>query len=87
MRQTSNKLPWRCANPSVRATLCKHGVRNNKNPRNDKNKKGDRIMEYKKPVINLVADAVDVIQGSKIGGVSDNPPQMTHTTAAYEADE
>jgi hypothetical protein len=61
---------------------------NNNNPKTTKKiKKGDQVMEYKKPVINLVADAVGVIQGSKIGGVSDNPPQMNHTTAAYEADE
>lgn len=44
-------------------------------------------MKYEKPEINLAADAVLVIQGQKIGGVTDNPPQSAHTTAAYEADE
>lgn len=44
-------------------------------------------MEYRKPEVSFLADAVHAIQGQKVGGVTDNPPQMSHTTAAYEADE
>jgi hypothetical protein len=44
-------------------------------------------MEYKKPTVNLVADAVRAIQGRKPNGPMDSPPQAQNTTAAYEADE
>jgi len=44
-------------------------------------------MEYNKPAINAIEDAVAVIQGMKWLGASDSPPAPIHTTAAYEVDE
>lgn len=44
-------------------------------------------MEYTKPVLEVITDAVTLIQGEKSEGLTDSPPQPIHTTAAYEADE
>jgi hypothetical protein len=46
-------------------------------------------MKYEKPEITLSANAVEVIQGPKIGGPADslNPTDTVHTPAAYQSDE
>ncbi len=46
-------------------------------------------MKYEKPEITLPADAVEVIQGSKVGGPADSgqPQNPIHTPASYESDE
>jgi hypothetical protein len=46
-------------------------------------------MKYEKPEITLTADAVQAIQGSKIGGPADSaqPQNPVHTPAAYQSDE
>ncbi len=45
-------------------------------------------MEYKKPEIVVLAQAVSAIQGVKPSGPLDsNGSQTIHTTNAYEADE
>jgi hypothetical protein len=47
------------------------------------------LMKYEKPEITLSADAVEVIQGPKIGGPADSgdPCNIAHTPAAYQSDE
>jgi hypothetical protein len=46
-------------------------------------------MKYEKPEITLSADAVQVIQGMKVGGPADSGDHNNpiHTPAAYESDE
>ncbi len=46
-------------------------------------------MKYEKPEITVVADAVAVIQGPKIGGPMDShmPQNPVHTSTAYGSDE
>jgi len=46
-------------------------------------------MKYEKPEITLAAVAVELIQGSKLGGPADSrqPQNPIHTPAAYESDE
>jgi hypothetical protein len=45
-------------------------------------------MEYTKPEVVVLANAISAIQGSKIGGPVDQPDSLTvKTTSAYEADE
>jgi hypothetical protein len=44
-------------------------------------------MEYTKPALDVIANAVTLIQGEKSEGLADSPPQPIHTTAAYEVDE
>jgi hypothetical protein len=46
-------------------------------------------MKYEKPEITLSTQAVEVIQGSKLGGPADSaqPMNPVHTPAAYESDE
>jgi hypothetical protein len=46
-------------------------------------------MKYEKPEITLSANAVEVIQGPKIGGPVDSGDlgNVVHTPAAYQSDE
>lgn len=46
-------------------------------------------MKYEKPEITLSVEAVEVIQGPKVGGPRDSgqPGDLIHTPAAYESDE
>ncbi len=46
-------------------------------------------MTYEKPVIAVLADAAEAIQGSKLGGPFDsvNPTSTEYSIATYEADE
>jgi hypothetical protein len=47
------------------------------------------MMKYEKPEITLSVPAVEVIEGSKVGGPADSgqPMNPIHTPAAYESDE
>ena len=46
-------------------------------------------MKYEKPEITVSAQAVEVIQGPKVGGPADSghPMNPVHTPAAYQSDE
>jgi hypothetical protein len=46
-------------------------------------------MKYEKPEITHSAVAVELIQGSKVGGPADSrqPQNPIHTPAAYQSDE
>jgi len=46
-------------------------------------------MKYEKPEITSASNAVEVIQGLKVGGPADSaqPRNPIHTPATYESDE
>jgi len=53
------------------------------------NREEVKFMTYEKPVIAVLADAAEAIQGSKLGGPFDsvNPTSTEYSIATYEADE